>query len=193
MTDDRRTSAGRPVPDAPREDLIAKMEQEAREWRGHDPVNRRVARRLEYFANKLRQLSGAPAGAVPDALPALREVMALQARADEVQREMVRYCAGIDRWDAMPVVVEGWLRVFEDLQEALAGAAAPLTSQRIVDECIGCFMIGDGAYEVEDGPGPFCSLCWEKLEEHFRGAAAPLRHEQEQTEQEPEEKKERQE
>jgi hypothetical protein len=35
---------------------------------------------------------------------------------DEVQREMVRYCAGIDRWDAMPVVVEGWLRAFEQLQ-----------------------------------------------------------------------------
>lgn len=38
-------------------------------------------------------------------------------RDDEVQREMTRYCAGIDQWDAMPVVVEGWLRVFEQLQE----------------------------------------------------------------------------
>jgi hypothetical protein len=43
---------------------------------------------------------------------------ALQARADEVQREMVRYCAGLDRWDEMPVIVEGWLRVFEQLQAA---------------------------------------------------------------------------
>ncbi len=47
-----------------------------------------------------------------------REGLAI--RADEVQREMTRYCAGLDHWHEMPVVVEGWLRVFESLQAAAA-------------------------------------------------------------------------
>jgi hypothetical protein len=44
----------------------------------------------------------------------------LQKKAEQVQREMVRYCAGIDHWDHMPVVVEGWLRVFEQLQQCVS-------------------------------------------------------------------------
>lgn len=56
----------------------------------------------------------------------------LLAKADEVQREMVRYCAGIDRWDQMPVVVEGWLRVFESLQAALTEPTPP-TPPRLLE------------------------------------------------------------
>jgi hypothetical protein len=51
---------------------------------------------------------------------------------NETQREMVRYCAGIDQWDAMPVVVEGWLRVFEQLQaerDDLLRAAKAIVAQ----------------------------------------------------------------
>jgi len=33
--------------------------------------------------------------------------------------------------------------------------------------CIACGESQDGGYEVEDGPGPFCAGCWERLEEHF--------------------------
>ncbi|MGE3840076.1 MAG: hypothetical protein AB7I50_00670 [Vicinamibacterales bacterium] len=51
---------------------------------------------------------------------------ALVRAADEVHREMVRYCAGIDQWDQMPVVVERWLRVFEQLQEHVFAAPTML-------------------------------------------------------------------
>ena len=47
-------------------------------------------------------------------------------RADAAQREMVRHCAGIDVWDQMPVVVEGWLRVLEQLIEAREALLAEL-------------------------------------------------------------------
>lgn len=51
--------------------------------------------------------------------------LALRARADEVQREMVRAAAGLDNWDgSWPVVIERWVSVFEELQTALARADA---------------------------------------------------------------------
>jgi hypothetical protein len=33
--------------------------------------------------------------------------------------------------------------------------------------CIACGEDHDGGYEVEDGPGPFCAGCWERLQDHF--------------------------
>jgi hypothetical protein len=39
--------------------------------------------------------------------------------------------------------------------------------------CLSCGTQGDGGYEVEDGPGPFCSACWEALADHFSGAVVP--------------------
>ncbi len=38
--------------------------------------------------------------------------------------------------------------------------------------CIACGEANDGGYEVEDGPGPFCAGCWERLEAHFTPAAS---------------------
>jgi len=34
-------------------------------------------------------------------------------------------------------------------------------------ECIACGTKNQGGYEVEDGPGPFCAECWERLAAHF--------------------------
>jgi hypothetical protein len=57
--------------------------------------------------------------------------------ADDVQREMVRYCAGLDQWDKMPVIVEGWLRVFEQLQSALEQQGPSEPQERATDELLG--------------------------------------------------------
>ena len=65
---------------------------------------------------------------------------------DEVQREMTRYCAGIDQWDAMPVVVEGWLRVFEGLQQQrdeLLAALKIWAPDVCLEHCSGGFVPGD--------------------------------------------------
>ena len=36
--------------------VIDEMRKEAREWLGRDPINRRISRRLEYFASLLETL-----------------------------------------------------------------------------------------------------------------------------------------
>lgn len=62
---------------------------------------------------------------------------------------------------------EGSAQVLAAIQERrveaeLAPKAGPI--------CLACSTTGDGGFEVEDGPGPFCSACWQKLEEHFAEA-----------------------
>jgi hypothetical protein len=51
----------------------------------------------------------------------------------------------------------------------------PVLKERKGPTCINCGVDDDGGYEVEDGPGPFCSLCWDDLERHFATALQEAR------------------
>ena len=44
--------------------------------------------------------------------------------------------------------------------------------------CISCGERNDGGYMVEDGPGPFCSQCWEQLRVELSAPAVPGLREQ---------------
>jgi hypothetical protein len=78
------------------------------------------------------KLSAPPTQRAGGVRPSRERASVMSDAINETQREMVRYCAGIDQWDAMPVVVEGWLRVFEQLQaerDDLLRAAKAIVAQ----------------------------------------------------------------
>ena len=87
----------------------------------------------------------------------------------------IRRCIGDDelmtahrKLDALDVLIGA-------AAEALA-AASRRPQEPHGPVCIACGEANDGGYEVEDGPGPFCSGCWERLQEHFKApdpSAAP--------------------
>jgi hypothetical protein len=61
-----------------------------------------------------------------------------------------------------------------EIAQALASSAPPPPPEKVTGPaCISCGESRDGGYEVEDGPGPFCSQCWERLEQHFASSAPP--------------------
>lgn len=59
------------------------------------------------------------------------------------------------------------VRGAEDLIEIDEQGNVHQSQQPPLGKCISCHESQDDGYEVKNGPGPFCSECWQKLEEHF--------------------------
>lgn len=84
----------------------------------------------------------------------------------EIQSELETGWSDAPTWKA--AILD---RIAHYKQAALAQAdpapRAPTLYKRHEQGCINCGEENDGGYEVENGPGPFCSLCWDALEHHF--------------------------
>jgi hypothetical protein len=106
----------------------------------------------------------------------------LRARLRALMAEMRERAAAVpygQYWDGAEHEVRQWakqiaalLRVPPEAASSPPDAFDQAVTAVLGPACIACGERDDGGYEVDDGPGPFCASCWERLHEHFAARAA---------------------